>query len=202
MADIIIEGIPSADKALKLMERFSDQIPFATANAINVTLTMSQEEEKQSLRDKFILRKPINRYGLYQRYANKRKLEASIGMANTFAQLQEEGGIRTPASSSSLAVPQRENLQVSLQKAIPLAKRPKGLLKKPRTFIAQMPSGKTGIWQRIGNPRTPIRLLYSFAKRATIRKALFYRKQGYDAFMKNYQGIFGTELAKAIATRR
>jgi hypothetical protein len=123
--EIIIEGIPSADGALKLMEKFSDQIPFATANAINTTLGVAQESEKQNLRDKFTLRKDIKRYGLYQRYANKRKLEASIGMASSFAELQEEGGIKTSSTGKSLAIPQRTGLQVSLSKAIPMAKRPK-----------------------------------------------------------------------------
>jgi len=207
MAGVIeIDGIPSADNVLKIMGRFSRQVPFATSVALNNLAGEIQKEEVSGIQKTFTLRKnwwkPRTAMGVNIQFSNKSKLETHIFTRAPFMVKQEYGGIKTP-KGKHIAIPERKALNVADNKVIPQGKRPQQILTRPRTFIQTMPnSGKTGIWQRVTNKRLPIKLLYAFGTRARIRAVLGWRDKGMNVYTKKYQRIFGEALAYAIATSK
>jgi hypothetical protein len=219
---ITFDGIPSVDKSLKLMADFSDQLPYATSVAMNNTLLEMQKGEINNIREKFTVRKNWLRagkgIGVTIKFTKKDKLEGALYTKAPFLIGHEEGEIRT-AKNKARAIPQRDNLKVAINKLIPDSKKPNALvgtksledklgklkrttLRRVRTFEATMPSGQSGIWQRLTNSRLPIRLLYAYKKTAKIRKVLSFIPIGMGVFQKQYKRIFGEALAKAIATRK
>jgi len=219
---ITLDGIPSVDKSLKLMADFSDQLPYATSVAMNNTLLEMQKGEINNIREKFTVRKnwfkPGMATGVNLKFASKQKLEGRIYNRARFVVGHEEGEQRTAEGNPMIAVPQKVNLGLDKQQIIPKNKRPKALvgksledklgklkrntLRRVRTFEATMPSGQSGIWQRLTNGRLPIRLLYAYKKVAKIRKVLAFIPTGLSIYEKKYKKMFGDALGKAIATRR
>lgn len=99
-------------------------------------------------------------------------LTAKVGFDQraNFATLLEDGGIRTPKQSSSLAVPTAD-LRRTARGGISSANRPRNVLMKKGTFIG-IPEGHKkpvfGIWKKFKGEK--LSLLYVFKRKTTYRK--------------------------------
>ncbi|MCK9463109.1 MAG: hypothetical protein M0R80_26090 [Proteobacteria bacterium] len=203
---ITVEGIPNLTKNIAHLSQFRDQIPYAISRAGNALLWEVRTNTVEVLaQERFNIRKrnflTSRDTGFNVDSMNKRNLVGRVGSPDERWAIHEYGGIKKP-KGRNIAIPQREEIGVDLASIIPKSKRPKALLGRARTFIQTMPSGKTGIWQRTGNARRPIRLLYAFGKQATIRAMFGFTANAKDIVEKKYTRFFGEELAKAIATRK
>lgn len=201
--ELQLDGVPSAENALKMIAEFGRQIPYASSVALNQLATEIRGDTITNLApSRFIIRNKTfltnRRTGFNVEYSHKTRLATRIYSNYEPWVLHEEGGMKKPRGRH-LAIPQRENIGVDLAKIIPQGKRPKALLRRPRTFDQTMPSGKRGIWQRTSGERYPIKLLYAFSQLARIRKIFGFVQNGARLVSKKYQRIFGETLAKAIA---
>ena len=161
--------------ALALRGLYRDQLPFATAQAINRTLIAGQAAQREQMGRGFNLRrrdfaaKSIKIRG--NERASKRSLEGIIrvetpggGARSDIFTQHEDGGEKKPFSGTRLAVPQAVlRTKVGI---IPRGQRPRAHEFSPmggktrtarhvyrgknRTWMLRNPDGTGGIWQRTG----------------------------------------------------
>jgi len=139
--------------------------------------------------------------------ATKRKLEASVTQVKVRQlyrgnlKMHAEGGIKRPRAGNIAIPSDKMKAKRTRTGRIGQANRPRQLLEKPRTFIAVMPSGKRGIWQRRGKKRLPIDLLYSFEKSVRITKNYLFFEDGSKVVRQNLQRNFSKAFDQAMKTR-
>lgn len=140
--------------------------------------------------------------------STKRKLEASVTQVKVRQlyrgnlKMHAEGGIKRPRAGNIAIPSDKMKAKRTRTGRIGQANRPRQLLEKPRTFIAVMPSGKRGIWQRRGKKRLPIDLLYTLDKSVRITKNYMFFEDGGKVVRKKLQRNFSKAFDQAMKTRK
>ncbi len=84
----------SLDQLPKVLRNFGDQIPFATAMALNETAFDGMRMEKAELDSKLDLKNTWTQRGIRVEKANKRDLTATVGQLRWYVESLVEGGQR------------------------------------------------------------------------------------------------------------
>ena len=140
--------------------------------------------------------------------STKRKLEASVTQVKVRQlyrgnlKMHAEGGVKRPRAGNIAIPSDKIKAKRTRTGRIGQANRPRQLLEKPRTFIAVMPSGKRGIWQRRGKKRLPIDLLYTLDKSVRITKEYMFFEDGSKVVRKKLQRNFSKAFDHAMKTRK
>ena len=140
--------------------------------------------------------------------STKRKLEASVTQVKVRQlyrgnlKMHAEGGVKRPRAGNIAIPSDKIKAKRTRTGRIGQANRPRQLLEKPRTFIAVMPSGKRGIWQRRGKKRLPIDLLYTLDKSVRITKEYMFFEDGSKVVRKKLQRNFSKAFDQAMKTRK
>ena len=185
------------------------QLPFAFANTLNDTAFQVLETVTGPTYNRAFDVKNRKFAGQSFRVfkAKKRKLEASVTQLKVRQlyrgnlRMHAEGGIKRPRAGNIAVPSDKMKAKRTRTGRIGEANRPRQLLEKPRTFIAAMPSGKRGIWQRRGKKRLPIDLLYSFEKSVRITKNYLFFEDGSKVVRQNLQRNFSKAFDQAMKTR-
>jgi len=207
-------------KFAKAIDAFGrDQIPFATAMALNDTAkdvrgkiindTWPSEITQRNERFMKAALTPISKRNS-DVWATKRNLRAVVGTTRTkmqrdYLQRLTEGGTKTPRGSN-LAIPSRDNTVTRLGGGgIKKADRPRQLLRRKGVFIQKLVrSGDMAILRRVGKERYPLQMLYLLEPSGQIKKQFdFYEDANTTArraFGKNFAHSF--KRAKATAKRK
>jgi hypothetical protein len=200
---IELEGIPSTDNALKLMEEFSEQIPFAISYGLNLTAEEVRDWEIENLRSKFKLRRnwfaPRTRYGMNVVRSTKSNLQAEVFTRAPWLELQEYGGTKTKGTFVALTLP-ADDIRQDTQRLIPKSLAPSKVLNNLAKYHAFWIG--PNLWVRFGKGRRDIKPLF-FGKQSTrIPARLNFRAGGLAEVQRIYQKNFGKALAYAIATAK
>lgn len=197
--EIELIGIPSVNNALKLLAKYDDQIPFATALALTRTAERVTEAEMDQLRAKFILRrewyKRGTRFGINVSPASKRTLTARAFTRAPWLVQQDEGGTKDAGKYEDITIPERGLRQTS-DRLIPLAVKPAKVLQNMRKFRA-FRIGDT-IFRRNG---LGIRALFFLKTSVRIPKHFDFVGVGKTTVERVYKKEWGEALAFAIATK-
>lgn len=193
-------------QTISFVRMLQKQIPYGTMVGINkLALEAQSDTENRLVKEKFTLRTPWykhgNRFGFNISFANKEKLEATMGSRADWLKLQEDGGTKTPTASQNIAIPERENLGISPDQKIAKGERPRAITNLDGIFYKKMPSGTEGIWAREPGSRTP-KLLYLFRKSAQVKARFDFVRTETELVTKRYDAIINTEIANAIATAK
>lgn len=159
----------------KMLENLAArQLPYTFARALTMTAQDAQSKIISQLPSQFILRtmwwKPRTRYGFNIRPAKKNYLVAEIFTRAPWMILQEEGGIKKPIESRTLAIP-TENVRKDIRRKIAKSKLPSALMNAPkrRAFILPTRSGPV-MFRRVSKKK--IKAMYVLEKQAQIRPRL------------------------------
>ena len=186
------------------------QLPFAFANTLNDTAFQVLETVTGPTYNRAFDVKNRKFAGQSFRVfkAKKRKLEASVTQVKVRQlyrgnlRMHAEGGIKRPRAGNIAVPSDKMKAKRTRTGRIGEANRPRQLLEKPRTFIAAMPSGKRGIWQRRGKKRLPIDLLYTLDKSVRITKEYMFFEDGRKVVRKKLQKNFSKAFDHAMKTRK
>lgn len=194
---------------------YRDQIPYATARAINATAIDFQKREREGLEDRFTIRRPwvlrgikINR----EDFATKEKPEAivHVDQDRSFLIKFEKGGVKRPRGRS-LVVPvdARRTKSGVVSRTI----RPRALGLKEigggravgdkRTFLIRKPGGRGVIFQwfgRRGSGQT--RTLFMMIPSAKVDPRLHFEDTAKDVVRRRFEENFEREFDRAIRTAR
>lgn len=202
--DIQVDGIPSTENALKLLAKFSDQIPFATALALTRTAERVGEAEVEQIKERFQIRrewfKRGTRYGVNINPANKKTLQARVFSRAPWLQLQETGGTKRPGSGQEMLTMPSASIRQSSDRLIPKRIQPSKVLANPKKYKA-FRIGQD-IWQRFGPEKKDIRVLFFGKGQARIPQRLGFKDTARTTVDRVYQKEFGEALAYAIATAK
>jgi|TARA_R110000787_G_scaffold232081_1_gene339340 hypothetical protein len=186
-----------------------DQLPFALANAMTST---AFDVRKQIIGPTWdnafdIRNKKFSSQSFRIKKAKKNDLHASFyqvkvrGYYRASLDLHAEGGNKLP-KDGTLALPSYAIKTRRRGRGVPEAWKAKNVLAKPRTFVASMPSGARGIWQREGKARLPIRRLYTFDKKVKIQKDFLFFKDGSTIVRKNLDRNFKKSYKNAMRSAK
>jgi hypothetical protein len=125
------------------------------------------------------------------KFSNKKMLVASVFTNAYFAETQERGGVKTPQRATKIA--------------IPTAKVPKKYfkssgLRQMRDERGNVFVDKRGAFQRVG--KTRLKLLWSFARQATIRPRLKFAETASQTAEKKFVSNFEKRLSDALASAK
>ena len=203
MQFVTVEGIPTVDSALKLIQKFGDQLPFAISKALNDTASDVQDFEVMNLKDKFKIRRnwfaPGSKYGVKVKASSKTNLQAEVYTRAPWLMRHEYGGTKTAGRYPEITIPV-EDIRQDTNKLIPTKLRPSKVLANMKKFHAFMIG--PNIWQRFGKGKDDIRVLFFGKQETNIPGDLGFRTQGVDEVQKVYDKNFGAALAFAIATAK
>ncbi len=176
------------------------QIPFATSRALN---DLAFEYRKHVIervwpRSVNVKQRNFARAAFRVEKSNKQRLRSAVfdSLNRAFLPRQITGGIKTPFSSSKLAIPTRHALTASgrIKKAARLAN-------AVNVFRATI-NGQDGIWQRHGRGRRNVRLLYVLADSASVPKAFPFYRAGERFALRRFSRMYDKRLRQALATAR
>lgn len=189
------------------VQKIKSQVPFATMSGLNqLALEAQADTENRLVKEKFTLRTPWykhgNKFGFNINFAKKDNLEAKLGTQADWMKLQEDGGTKTPTSTKNVAIPERENLGISPDQKLAKGEKPRAITSLSGVFYKKMPSGTEGIWERTGNNRFPIKLLYLFKQSASIKARFEFVKTETALVQKRYSPVMQAALINAIASAR
>jgi len=175
------------------------QVPFATVLALTRTAQDGQEAVRSELPRRFTLRSSWLQRGIRVQAANKARPVARVWSRDAFMVLQEVGGTKSPRGRA-IAIPKA--IRRSERSRIPRSRRPRAILRRPRTFVAPLRGGDAGIFQRRGR-RGAVRLLYALeTDPVRIDPRWGFRSTVQDVVDRTFAGHFGRALARALATAR
>lgn len=200
MTDFAIDvRLPEIHDRLDKLAR--QQIPFATALALTWTANEARDQVKAGLPSRFVIRSTWLERGIRTTPASKRQPQAVVYSRDPFMVKQERGATKRPRAQFT-ALPRK--IRRNQKQRITRSKRPAQILKRPNTFIQNLP-GKTdraGIFQRVGRKGRP-RLLYVLDPRPMEVKPRFeFAKTVERVVTRRYDKNFGKALARALATAR
>ena len=217
MFDISVKSnIDQISKSLSLMAY--QQLPFATAKAINALAKMTGDAEKKEILSVFTSPTPFTVNSVGIKKANKNLPIATVFIKDKAAQYlnpYEYGGIQFLGKKPADLVPvgQAENQYGNLPRGI-LAKFKNrkdcfigtiktkrgdvfGLWQRPLKFITAKDLRKKGV-----NATGGLKLLVAFHKPVEVKKHLNFGITAQAIVAKNFNAVFGSELAKAIKTAK
>lgn len=197
---------------------FADQIPYATATAINSTAVEGQKDQRRHQRRVFDVRRPtwVDRAVKIKPFANKRRLYADIaidapgGRSDILAKF-EEGGRKRPRGES-IAIPQearRTKAGVVSRSQRPRAfkfrasKKGGALIGEKRTMLIRDQSGRGVIVQRVGRGRhVTKRVLYALEPVVPIKPVLGLQRNIFAAVRRSFGYHFRGAFERAVRTAR
>lgn len=197
-------NIPDVVREFDRLRR--DQVPFATATAVNTLAREARERETQGIFERFKVRRPgrLAKSTAVTSYAKKAQLNpsATVTVRDTFLVQHEQGGTR-----------RRGDVYRSMPQPIRATERRVGVLHGRTTpgavlrsdrkaFVARTRSGKFGVFRRIGKRRLPIELIYSYEREVKLPKLLKFGATVQGVAVREWERVFGASLAAALATRR
>lgn len=199
--DINVEtNISAFAKALDAFGK--DQIPFATAGALNDTAFIVRKAVVEDTYPAAFDVKNKRFAGIAFRVdkATKRKFEAKVfdRLNKDYLLRHAVGGIKTPRGST-VSIP-TEEIKVS-GRGVPKGKRPRALLAGgKRAFRQKAKSGQDLIMQRKGKKRYPLRVLYVQEPSVKIDKTFDFYKDARFVAQKNFDKRFKINFKKAKKT--
>tara|TARA_Y100000114_G_C11698892_1_gene297429 strand:+ start:192 stop:977 length:786 start_codon:yes stop_codon:yes gene_type:complete len=187
----------------KALDAFGkDQIPFATAGALNDTAFIVKnaviEDTYPAAFDVKNKRFPSTAFNVDK--ATKKKFEAKVfdRLNKDYLVRHAVGGIKTP-SGSTISIP-TEEIKIS-GRGVPKGKRPRALLAGgKRAFRQKAKSGQDLIMQRKGKKRYPLRVLYVQEPSVKIDKTFDFYKDARFVAQKNFDKRFKINFKKAKKT--
>ena len=187
------------------------QLPFAFANTLNDTAFQVRKQIVGPTYDRaFEVRdKRFASQSFRVVKAKKRNLTAIVkqvppkGATGVRGNLHmhAKGGIKS-ARAGNLAIPSDRVKNRRRSRGVPKSLEPRELLNQPRSFVAEMKSGKRGIFKRRGKKRLPIDLMYSFEKSVVITKRYLFFEDGSMIVRRNLSRNFNKQFARAMKTSR
>ncbi len=137
------------DGVLRTVADVPRQAQYATMQAINATMLEVQAFTLDHLLpDKFTLRakgapwqKPGTKYGFNLKFANKTRLEGTLGSQAPWLDLQERGGVKHGSGGHRVAIPTPEHKP--RREIMAAAKKPRALLKEALTAQIRRAEGDT-----------------------------------------------------------
>ena len=208
-------NISTFAKALDAFGR--DQIPFATAMALNDTakdvrskiINDTWPSDITQRNDRFMKAAltPISKRNS-EVWATKRNLRAVVGTTRTkmqrdYLQRLTEGGTKTPRGRH-LAIPSKDNNVTRLGGgAIKKADRPRQLLNRKNVFIQKLVrSGDMAILRRVGKDRYPLQMLYILEPSGQIKKQFDFYEDANSTARRAFGKNFAQGFAKAKKSMR
>lgn len=198
----IESNIPDVTLTFERLRR--EQVPFATALAVNEVAQTARDAETVGIFARFTIRRPARLRTSVQvsRRAKKTAPDAIVEVRDVFLVQHEEGETR-----------RRGDIYKSLVQPVGAREKRVGVLRGRNTpsevlasnrkaFITRTRSGKVGVFRRIGDSRLPIELIFSFEREAKLRKLLKFGATVQGVAVREWNGAFGRGLAKAMATSR
>jgi len=198
MITLNFRGISETLNTLKNVQK---QVNYASSKALNnLAKNVQRMEITDELPHSLKLRsqwfKPGTKYGVNIKFSSKTNLVAVVGSQANWLNLVERGGSKKPTGNrKALAIP---TSNVTTDKIRPKGEKPARILKQPRAFTATMPSGKAGIFIRVGDDRYPIKAMYFFKNSSTVDKQLHFTESGMVLVNNTYLIEFTKQLQQAI----
>lgn len=208
---------------------FREQIPFATARALNQTALDVQQAEREELSRNFTLRRrdwamrniKIRR----EDFARKHRLRAIVrvespggGDRSDILAKFEEGGIKRPSSGKRIAVPvdvRRTGTGIVSPSMRPgrLNFQPRGgkvfsnrsnvMVGDKRTVMIRQPGGRGVVLQRKGRRKArKLLLLYAFRPKVKLSPRLKFESTARREINQVFNKNFDREFRRAIETAR
>ena len=185
------------------------QLPFAFSGTLNDTaFAMRKQIVGPTFEKAFEVRdKRFAGQSFRVKKATKKDLHASLyqvkvrGYYRGSLNLHARGGVKKPRSGH-LSLPSHEIKARRRGRGVPTAWRARQVLNKPRTFVATMPSGAFGIWQREGKARLPIKRIYTFSTAEKIDKNFMFFEDGSAIFRRDLGRSFNKRFDAAIKTAK
>jgi hypothetical protein len=212
---VTVEGIPSVDRVLDVMEKAGKQLPFAISLAVNKTAEALRvfEVEKQipsklTVRNKWPLARGEGNPGINKTFASKAKPESTVGSSAWWLEGVEKGKIKTPRRGKN---PQDKG-KVILVPAQDIRQKEKRLVatnvmpwilmgQSTAAFFLPSSSGPV-MFTRIGPGKRDLRAWFFGKKQTTVKKMLDYEPAGEEYVLKIYPKMFGDALGQALATAK
>lgn len=159
--------------APRLLDNLVKRFPFATALALTRTAQAGQNAVREHMEAAFILRNRFTQNQVRIAAAKKTDLEAAVYLTHgaDYMALHETGGLKTPAHSSSVAVP-TEQVRRTKRGLVAKSNKPRPLRDQRRVFVIEFKSGKRAIARRKGKARLPISVVWFLADEAKIAPRL------------------------------
>jgi hypothetical protein len=164
--DLKVDG--SAFKTLT-PENIQKQARFAMAKTLTGAAFEARKATQRHVRRRLNIRRTFFPNSIVVNKATKVKLYSEVGFLERawLAEYLEDGGVRTPRRSRTIAIPL--NARRGKRGNVTSGQRPRNILQKDNVFIADI-DGTLGIWER---PRRrgsrTLRLLYALEYRARYR---------------------------------
>lgn len=186
------------------MKEFADQIPYATALALNETIKQVQAAEREHMMKVFNLRRKswaLNAVKI-KPFAKKTSLSTTLrispaGNNDVFSKF-EHAGTKTAIQGRNVAIP-TENIRKSPNQVITKAKKPSNLR---NSFRVHGRSGKDFIFQTQGKGRArTAKLAYVLQPSVPIDDRLEFEKTAIRVIRQNWNRNFNQAFTKAVSTR-
>lgn len=229
MTDIDIRV--DARDALKMLAQCEKQIGFAASRAVTKLAYEGQKAVRASLPQHFHIRNDGTSKAIkVQPAARKSGLDAEaivyVGALggrdfNDWMERQETGGVKTPTSGHSLAIP--KDVRASVMEILKRAQRPRALLKgynkevkqkkkkvaryrvPSKPFIIKDKNGKLYVATRLEAKRPytqHLRIFYRFISKIETPKRLAFRENTLKVARDKLGEVFGAELEAAFRKAR
>jgi hypothetical protein len=206
MATIKIDLSSELPKAIAWTRTLSEQLPFATSQALNDMGYKVRDAVRAEMPARFTIRRPwvVNQVDVIQR-STKADLVVTIGPKPTaqFLNLQELGGVKLP-HGNFVAIPTSLVKRTKTQ-LISKADKPRQLGDK--VFVEQYNGhywlalkGGKGAQQRGSNRN--LRFLYLLAPKADVPARLGLHQIGLPIVQRDFQSAIATRLEQAVASAR
>lgn len=184
---------------LSQVVKITQQVPFATAKALNATAQEVQAAEGANMGRQLHVRtdwwKPGRMFGINIAFASKTNQEARVGSKADWLKLQEQGGNKVPAKKL-LAVATIGGARPDLLAPIPRANAPRRL---KQGFVLQFKSGKRGLYIREGKQ---IHLMFTLITGAKVKGVLGFDETGRSIVDRRYETNFDLAFAEAVRTAK
>jgi hypothetical protein len=173
------------------------QVPFATSLAINEIAKKAQSLIVARIKKVFNNRKKWWGHrqptGIKIKFSKKRDLHAMIYCKANFAELQEEGGTKTPKKSKNLAVPIVGRSPKKFQKA---GGGREYLKSRKRSFVIK----DKGIFRR--KSKKKIEMVFAFIKSALVEPRFGFKRSVETVVKYRFDRAFKKALRRAMRTAR
>lgn len=186
--------VPPIAAATAYMQGVADQIPFATARALTMTVRDAQGDIRDELPKRFTIRNSWVSKGVRIDPATKSRLEAAVGTLEPFMRLQETGGKGYARDASRKAVP--KGAKRGRTGIIPKGQRPRALLGKPKHFLVSTRFG-AAVMKRKGKARYPIEPLFWLKKTVPIKPRFGMQGQVEATTERRFAANWATSMAEA-----
>ena len=196
---VVKDNIDEVIKDLKRLEK--KQVPFATSRALNDTAINAQEAIIKYIQLKFDNKKKwyvkgSRRTGVRVKFSKKTNLTARVYTDEYFAELQEDGGIKSPRTAQALAVPAK-NIPKTYKKSGGAVK----AMNLKGAYTKKMKSGNEGIFRK-ASKKAKAKLMFTLTRTAMVLPRLKFVHTGTVAAKRKFKRNFERRLKEAIASSK